>query len=202
MIGRDGELFHLEFSSDVLEFFETHGAVPLPPYIERAPEAADRERYQTVYARDPGAVAAPTAGLHFDADIFAALADKGVGRAFVTLHVGAGTFQPVRVDDIDRHEMHVEYLDRERGRLRCDRRSARRRRPSRSRSARRSCAAWRRAAAAGGAPWLRPYEGRHAHVHQARLQVSRGRCDRHQFPSARIDAADALRRIRGTRRAA
>jgi S-adenosylmethionine:tRNA ribosyltransferase-isomerase len=110
MIGRDGELFHVEFSSDVLEFFEAHGAVPLPPYIERAPDAADRERYQTVYARNSGAVAAPTAGLHFDDDIFAALADKGVGRAFVTLHVGAGTFQPMRVDDIDRHEMHVEYL--------------------------------------------------------------------------------------------
>jgi len=110
MIGRDGELFHLEFSSDVLEFFETHGAVPLPPYIDRAPEAADRERYQTVYARNPGAVAAPTAGLHFDAELFAALAVKGVGRAFVTLHVGAGTFQPMRADDIDRHEMHVEYL--------------------------------------------------------------------------------------------
>jgi S-adenosylmethionine:tRNA ribosyltransferase-isomerase len=110
MIGRDGELFHVEFSSDVLEFFETHGAVPLPPYIERASEAADRERYQTVYARNPGAVAAPTAGLHFDAEIFAALADKGVGRAFITLHVGAGTFQPVRADDIDRHEMHEEYL--------------------------------------------------------------------------------------------
>jgi S-adenosylmethionine:tRNA ribosyltransferase-isomerase len=110
MIGRDGELFHLEFSSDVLEFFETHGAVPLPPYIERAPEAADRERYQTLYARNPGAVAAPTAGLHFDDEIFAALADKGVGRAFVTLHVGAGTFRPVRAEDIDRHEMHAEYL--------------------------------------------------------------------------------------------
>jgi S-adenosylmethionine:tRNA ribosyltransferase-isomerase len=110
MIGREGELFHLEFSGDVLEFFETHGAVPLPPYIERAPEAADRERYQTVYARNPGAVAAPTAGLHFDAEIFAALENKGVGRAFVTLHVGAGTFQPVWTDDIDRHEMHAEYL--------------------------------------------------------------------------------------------
>jgi S-adenosylmethionine:tRNA ribosyltransferase-isomerase len=110
MRGRDGELFHLEFSSDVLEFFETHGAVPLPPYIERAPEAADRERYQTIYARTPGAVAAPTAGLHFDDDIFAALADKGVGRAFVTLHVGAGTFRPVRADDIELHEMHAEYL--------------------------------------------------------------------------------------------
>jgi S-adenosylmethionine:tRNA ribosyltransferase-isomerase len=110
MIGREGELFHLEFSSEVLEFFETHGAVPLPPYIDRAPEAADRERYQTVYARAPGAVAAPTAGLHFDDTIFAALARRGVARAFVTLHVGAGTFQPVRVDDVERHQMHAEYL--------------------------------------------------------------------------------------------
>ena len=110
MLGREGELFHLEFSGDALDFFETHGAVPLPPYIERAPEAADRERYQTVYARNPGAVAAPTAGLHFDAEIFAALENKGIGRAFVTLHVGAGTFQPVRAEDIDRHEMHAEYL--------------------------------------------------------------------------------------------
>jgi S-adenosylmethionine:tRNA ribosyltransferase-isomerase len=111
LLGRDGDLFRLEFSSDVLEYFETHGEVPLPPYIDRAPEQADRERYQTVYARERGAVAAPTAGLHFDAEIFAALEARGVRRAFVTLHVGAGTFQPVRVDDIDRHEMHTEYLE-------------------------------------------------------------------------------------------
>ncbi len=85
--------------------------MPLPPYIGRAPEPADRERYQTVYARAPGAVAAPTAGLHFDAEIFAALEARGVRHAFVTLHVGAGTFQPVRVEDIERHEMHEEYLE-------------------------------------------------------------------------------------------
>jgi S-adenosylmethionine:tRNA ribosyltransferase-isomerase len=109
--GRDGDLFRLEFSSDVLEFFETFGEIPLPPYIGRAPEEADRERYQTIYAREPGAVAAPTAGLHFDAATFAALETRGVGRAFVTLHVGAGTFQPVREDDIERHEMHAEYLE-------------------------------------------------------------------------------------------
>jgi S-adenosylmethionine:tRNA ribosyltransferase-isomerase len=109
--GRDGDLFRLEFSSDVLEFFETFGEMPLPPYIERAPDAADRERYQTIYAREPGAVAAPTAGLHFDAATFAALDTRGVRRAFVTLHVGAGTFQPVREDDIERHEMHAEYLE-------------------------------------------------------------------------------------------
>jgi S-adenosylmethionine:tRNA ribosyltransferase-isomerase len=111
MLGRDGALFHLEFSGDVLEFFEAHGEVPLPPYIDRAPEDADRERYQTVYARAPGAVAAPTAGLHFDADIFAALEVRRVRHSFVTLHVGAGTFQPVRNDDIDQHEMHAEYLE-------------------------------------------------------------------------------------------
>ncbi len=115
MLERHGDLFHLEFSGefsgDVLEYFEAHGEVPLPPYIDRPAEASDRESYQTVYARAPGAVAAPTAGLHFDADIFAALAARRVKHAFVTLHVGAGTFQPVRADDIDRHEMHSEYLE-------------------------------------------------------------------------------------------
>ena len=129
MLGRDGELFRLEFSGDVLAFFEAHGEVPLPPYIDRAPDDADRERYQTVYARAPGAVAAPTAGLHFDAAIFAALEARQVRHAFVTLHVGAGTFQPVRVDDIERHEMHAEYLEVPQGHLRCNQRRARRRRP-------------------------------------------------------------------------
>jgi len=111
MLDRDGDLYRLKFSCEVLEFFETFGEVPLPPYIARAPESADRERYQTVYARSSGAVAAPTAGLHFDRRVFDALAQRGVRHAFVTLHVGAGTFQPVRVDDIDRHEMHEEYLE-------------------------------------------------------------------------------------------
>lgn len=111
MLERDGDLYRLRFSSDVLEFFEMHGEVPLPPYIGRAPDSTDRERYQTVYARAPGAVAAPTAGLHFDADLLAELERRGVRRAFVTLHVGAGTFQPVREDDLERHEMHMEYLE-------------------------------------------------------------------------------------------
>jgi S-adenosylmethionine:tRNA ribosyltransferase-isomerase len=110
MLEREGDLFRLKFSCDVLEYFEAHGEVPLPPYIARAADSADRERYQTVYARRPGAVAAPTAGLHFDDDVFAALAARGIERAFVTLHVGAGTFQPVRVEDIEQHEMHQEYL--------------------------------------------------------------------------------------------
>src|SRR5579863_9771746 len=111
MLERQSDLFHLQFSCDVLSFFEAHGEMPLPPYITRAPEGTDRERYQTVYARTPGAVAAPTAGLHFDADMFSELERRQVRHAFVTLHVGAGTFQPVRTDDIDTHEMHEEYVD-------------------------------------------------------------------------------------------
>jgi S-adenosylmethionine:tRNA ribosyltransferase-isomerase len=111
MLGRQLDLFHMRFSCDVAAFFEDHGEIPLPPYIGRAAESADRERYQTVYARFPGAIAAPTAGLHFDAAIFAALRARHVRHAFVTLHVGAGTFQPVRVDDIEGHEMHEEYLE-------------------------------------------------------------------------------------------
>jgi S-adenosylmethionine:tRNA ribosyltransferase-isomerase len=111
MLGRQGDLFHLQFSCDVASFFEAHGEIPLPPYIGRKAESADRERYQTVYARVPGAIAAPTAGLHFDAHTFAELEKRQLRHAFVTLHVGAGTFQPVRVDDVDRHEMHEEYLE-------------------------------------------------------------------------------------------
>ena len=111
MLGRQGDLFHLRFSCEVAAFFETHGEIPLPPYISRQAERDDRERYQTVYARILGAVAAPTAGLHFDADTFAALGARGIRHTFVTLHVGAGTFQPVRADDIEGHEMHEEYLE-------------------------------------------------------------------------------------------
>jgi S-adenosylmethionine:tRNA ribosyltransferase-isomerase len=85
--------------------------MPLPPYIDREDTAADRERYQTVYARNPGAVAAPTAGLHFDRDLLDIIDRKGIGRAFVTLHVGAGTFLPVRSENIEDHRMHAEYLE-------------------------------------------------------------------------------------------
>jgi S-adenosylmethionine:tRNA ribosyltransferase-isomerase len=111
MLGREEELFVLEFSCNVVEFFQAHGQIPLPPYIDRAAEDTDRERYQTVYARIPGAVAAPTAGLHFDEAIFAALRARGVPHAFVTLHVGAGTFAPVRDEDLAAHRMHTEYLE-------------------------------------------------------------------------------------------
>jgi S-adenosylmethionine:tRNA ribosyltransferase-isomerase len=108
--GRADGFYELRFDRSALEVFETHGHVPLPPYVRRPDEARDRERYQTVYAREPGAVAAPTAGLHFDETLLAALDARGVQRAFVTLHVGAGTFQPVRADDVRDHVMHSERL--------------------------------------------------------------------------------------------
>src|SRR5690606_29563145 len=106
--GRQGELFELVFPERVLDLLDQYGATPLPPYIEHVARQEDDERYQTVYAREPGAVAAPTAGLHFDEAILARLADMGVAQAFVTLHVGAGTFQPVRVQKLNEHIMHSE----------------------------------------------------------------------------------------------
>jgi S-adenosylmethionine:tRNA ribosyltransferase-isomerase len=108
--GRREDLFELLFlgNESVFDTLAAHGEVPLPPYITHAPDAADEFRYQTVYAREPGAVAAPTAGLHFDAETLAALSARGVASAFVTLHVGAGTFQPMRGDDISGHVMHSE----------------------------------------------------------------------------------------------
>jgi len=109
---REGEFYVLAFEMDtpVTEILERIGHVPLPPYIERADNASDSERYQTVYAHHPGAVAAPTAGLHFDEAMIARLQGMGAESAFVTLHVGAGTFQPIRVDDIREHRMHAEHL--------------------------------------------------------------------------------------------
>ncbi|WP_136066831.1 tRNA preQ1(34) S-adenosylmethionine ribosyltransferase-isomerase QueA [Modicisalibacter radicis] len=111
--GRREALFELRFLGDtpLIELLERHGHMPLPPYIERDDELADRERYQTVYARRDGAVAAPTAGLHFDEPLMEAMRERGIEPAFVTLHVGAGTFQPVRVDDIREHHMHSEWVE-------------------------------------------------------------------------------------------
>ena len=109
--GRLGEFYELAFGHDVLEVLSRHGEVPLPPYITHPAIAEDESRYQTVYAREPGAVAAPTAGLHFDAALLDAMRAKGITVASVTLHVGAGTFQPVRVDDVSRHVMHSEWYD-------------------------------------------------------------------------------------------
>ncbi len=108
VLGRQGEFFQLEFERPVLEVLEALGRLPLPPYIEHSPDLADESRYQTVYAKHDGSVAAPTAGLHFEDSLFAALEAKGVKRSFVTLHVGAGTFQPVRTDNLDEHKMHSE----------------------------------------------------------------------------------------------
>ena len=108
VVERRGEFYLLEFDEPVAHVLARHGSTPLPPYIQRQAAAVDEERYQTVYAAVPGAVAAPTAGLHFDADILAKLEAKGVAIANVTLHVGAGTFQPLREDDIGRHRMHAE----------------------------------------------------------------------------------------------
>ncbi|MBA1201870.1 tRNA preQ1(34) S-adenosylmethionine ribosyltransferase-isomerase QueA [Pseudomonas capeferrum] len=111
MVARHETLFELRFAEEVLPLLERVGHMPLPPYIDRPDEGADRERYQTVYAERAGAVAAPTAGLHFDEALLAKIAAKGVERAFVTLHVGAGTFQPVRVERIEDHHMHKEWLE-------------------------------------------------------------------------------------------
>jgi S-adenosylmethionine:tRNA ribosyltransferase-isomerase len=106
---RAGEFFTLTFPSDVFELIEAHGRLPLPPYIDHAADEFDEQRYQTVYAQTPGAVAAPTAGLHFDQALLDRLRDNGVQCAFVTLHVGAGTFQPVRVENLAEHHMHSEW---------------------------------------------------------------------------------------------
>lgn len=113
MVERHGALFELEFQSDlnVLAILEQIGHMPLPPYIDRPDEEADKERYQTVYNQKPGAVAAPTAGLHFDDVLLAKMQEKGVELAYVTLHVGAGTFQPVKVENVHDHHMHAEYVE-------------------------------------------------------------------------------------------
>jgi S-adenosylmethionine:tRNA ribosyltransferase-isomerase len=105
---REDEMWRVALPGPALEFFERFGEVPLPPYIHRAPDATDRERYQSLFARVPGAVAAPTASLHFDEPLLEALTERGVSRAWITLHVGAGTFQPLRTDDIASHTMHAE----------------------------------------------------------------------------------------------
>ena len=113
VLGREGALFHLRFTgeSSLLDLLECYGEVPLPPYMERSPEQEDKERYQTVYAKHPGAVAAPTAGLHFDEAMIKTLKAAGIKTAEITLHVGAGTFQPVKVNQLKDHVMHSETVD-------------------------------------------------------------------------------------------
>ena len=114
MMAREDALFRLRLRAggeSILQALEAHGHMPLPPYIERQDSLADRERYQTVFADRPGAVAAPTAGLHFDEDLLAAVWARGVETTRVTLHVGAGTFQPVRVESLTEHVMHAEWVE-------------------------------------------------------------------------------------------
>ena len=113
VLGRQDDLYELRFlgKSSLAEVLEKYGSLPLPPYITHVAGSDDEERYQTVYARNPGAVAAPTAGLHFDDDTMQALVERGIETAFVTLHVGAGTFQPVRVEDVAEHKMHSEWYE-------------------------------------------------------------------------------------------
>ena len=113
--GREGDLFIVNFNSqhekNLLDILNLIGHMPLPPYIQREDESFDQERYQTVYAKNPGAVAAPTAGLHFDEKMLQQLSEKGIEQIHITLHVGAGTFQPVRVDDLNDHHMHKEWIE-------------------------------------------------------------------------------------------
>lgn len=113
VISRDGDLYELQFDSggELTAYLEQHGHMPLPPYIHRADNTSDRRRYQTVFARCPGAVAAPTAGLHFDQAMLQRLGDKGVAECTITLHVGAGTFVPLRVEQIEDHQMHSERVE-------------------------------------------------------------------------------------------
>lgn len=111
MLERQGALFRLQFSHPIFDVLDDIGHMPLPPYIDRADESLDEDRYQTVYAQHPGAVAAPTAGLHFDAALLALLQQKGIEVVEVTLHVGAGTFQPVKVENVKEHIMHSEWVN-------------------------------------------------------------------------------------------
>jgi S-adenosylmethionine:tRNA ribosyltransferase-isomerase len=111
VLAKRGDLWVVELPEPALGVFESHGQMPLPPYIRREPDSAERTRYQSVFARKDGAVAAPTASLHFDADLLAELDRRGVVRSFITLHVGAGTFQPVRTDAVGAHVMHAEFVE-------------------------------------------------------------------------------------------
>jgi S-adenosylmethionine:tRNA ribosyltransferase-isomerase len=113
VIRKENDLFYIEFNSNLSSYdiLEKYGHIPLPPYIERSADKSDENRYQTIYAKESGAVAAPTAGLHFSDEIFKALDDKKIKYTFLTLHVGAGTFQPVRENDLDHHQMHSESFN-------------------------------------------------------------------------------------------
>lgn len=112
IVNKDESLYELKVvSGDALKTMEKHGHMPLPPYMNRDDEQMDIERYQTVYCKDYGSVAAPTAGLHFTKELIRQIEEKGINTAYLTLHVGSGTFQPVKVDDVAKHKMHAEYIE-------------------------------------------------------------------------------------------
>jgi S-adenosylmethionine:tRNA ribosyltransferase-isomerase len=194
--GRQGEFFRLRFlgGQPAAEVLEAYGEIPLPPYIERAPAPADRERYQTVFARDPGAVAAPTAGLHFDEPLLDRIRAQGVEFGYVTLHVGAGTFQPVRVEDLSGHHMHAER-DGEPAAVRAGRGDARARRAGHRRGHDRGA----QPGIGDGRRRAGTLRGRNAAVHQAGLPLPGGGRAVHQLPPAGVHPADAGVRVRRLR---
>ena len=169
-------VLHAALPEPALDLIERYGRLPLPPYITHDPDAYDETRYQTVYARNPGAVAAPTAGLHFDDALFARLDAMGVRRAFLTLHVGAGTFQPVRSEN----RRAQDALGVVRGLAGAGRGGARDtcRRPPRDRRRHTCCARWNRPRART-ARWCR--QRRHRHLHHAGLPLPPGRRAHHHF---------------------
>ena len=181
-------LYHLSFSEPVEPLLERIGKLPLPPYIEHAAQADDEARYQTVYASQPGAVAAPTAGLHFDAPMMARLRERGVGIAMLTLHVGSGTFLPVRTEDLALHRMHSERFE-------IPQETARRVEQARARGGR---------VIAVGTTSLRALEASGGTRRRAETDIfitpgyrfQRGRQPDHQLPPAPLDPADAGQRLR------
>ena len=196
-IARREDLFELELDVEPFAYFERHGAMPLPPYIERAADADDANRYQTIYAREPGAVAAPTAGLHFDEALLARCDAMGIERAFVTLHVGAGTFQSVRVEDLDQHRMHAERDQRACDDLRGDRSEAHARG---GRVVAVGTTVVRSLESAAQAGRLQPFEGETRLFITPGFEFRVGGCAADQFSSAGVDAADAGVRVRRLRR--
>lgn len=177
VLGREGEFYRLRFpaTEDLVTLIERHGALPLPPYIRRVAGADDEARYQTVFARNPGSVAAPTAGLHFDEPLLARLREAGAEFAWVTLHVGAGTFQPVRVHELAQHRMHREHYVIP---------------PATVEAIARTRAAGGRVTAVGTTS-LRALEGA-AHAHGGTLAAGEGETELFILPGYRFNVADRL----------
>ena len=195
IVERRADMWAVELPEAPLTFFERYGQIPLPPYIRREPVGADSTRYQSIFANKRGAVAAPTASLHFDDELLAALGARGVERAFVTLHVGAGTFQPVRTDAVGAHVMHAEFV--EVNAAACAAVEAARMRGARVIAI--GTTVVRALESAAGSVAACALSRRFVAVHRARFQISRRRCDGHQLPSSRVHAVDAGQRVRGPR---